>query len=157
MFCQELIEGGLSIYQGRILNAGISVEKRKRASHPVTCFDGEIRQVLNNLVSNAIDAMHPHGGRLLLRSRESTNWKTGRRGLVLTVADTGPGMNQVTVKRIFEPFFTTKGNAGTGLGLWISCEIIDRHGGTLRVRSSQREGRSGTVFTIFLPFAAVQR
>lgn len=157
IFCQELIEGGLSIYQGRILNSGISVEKRKRASHPVTCFDGEIRQVLNNLVSNAIDAMHPKGGRLLLRSRESTNWKTGKRGLILTVADTGPGMSQETVKRIFEPFFTTKGNGGTGLGLWISCEIVDRHGGTLRVRSSQRQGTSGTVFTIFLPFEAVRR
>ena len=157
VFCQDLIEGGLSIYQGRILNVGISVEKRKRASHPVTCFHGEIRQVLNNLVSNAIDAMHPDGGRLLLRSRESTNRKTGQRGLVLTVADTGPGMSQVTLKKIFEPFFTTKGNGGTGLGLWISCEIVNRHGGDLRVRSSQREGHNGTVFTIFLPFAAVQR
>ena len=157
MFCQELIEGGLSIYQGRILNLGISVEKRKRAVHPVTCFDGEIRQVLNNLVSNAIDAMQPKGGRLLLRSRESTNWKTGQRGLVLTVADTGPGMSQETVGRVFEAFYTTKGNGGTGLGLWISSEIVDRHGGTLRVRSSQCKGRSGTVFTMFLPFDPVKR
>ena len=70
VFCQELIEGGLSIYQGRILNAGISVEKRKRASNPVTCFDGEICQVLNTLVSNAIDAMHPKAGRLIPPGRQ---------------------------------------------------------------------------------------
>ena len=152
VFCQELIDGGLSIYQGRIVNAGITVEKRKRASHPVICFDGEIRQVLNNLVSNAIDAMQPNGGRLLIRSREGTQWKTGAKGLFLTVADTGPGMSQETVKRIFEPFFTTKGDGGTGLGLWISCEIINRHRGSLSVRSSQRLPSIGTVFTLFLPF-----
>ncbi len=154
--CEELIEGGLSIYQGRIVNSGITVEKRLRAPHPVVCFDGEIRQVLNNLVSNAIDAMHSTGGRLLLRSRECTNPKTGKAGLVLTVADTGPGMSHETVKRIFEPFFTTKGNGGTGLGLWISCEIVDRHGGTIRVRSSQRTGSCGTVVALFLPFDSVK-
>ncbi len=157
MFCQDLIEGGLSIYQGKIVNARIVVEKRKRASHPVTCFEGEIRQVLNNLVSNAIDAMQQSGGRMLLRSREATNWKTHQKGLVLTVADTGPGMSQETVRKIFEAFFTTKGEGGTGLGLWISCEIIKRHGGNLRVRSTCRGVNRGTVFTIFLPFEAVIR
>ena len=157
MFCQDLIEGGLSIYQGKIVNARIVVEKRKRASHPVTCFEGEIRQVLNNLVSNAIDAMQQSGGRMLLRSREATNWKTHQKGLVLTVADTGPGMSQETVRKVFEAFFTTKGEGGTGLGLWISCEIIKRHGGDLRVRSTCRGVSRGTVFTIFLPFEAVTR
>lgn len=155
--CEALIDGGLSIYQGRILNAGILVEQRTRACRAVTCFDGEIRQVLNNLVSNAIDAMHSSGGRLMLRSREATNWKTGARGLVLTVADTGPGMTQETLKRVFEPFFTTKGAGGTGLGLWISCEIVNRHGGSLRVRSGQHPGASGTVLALFLPFETVIR
>lgn len=112
MFCQDLIEGGMSIYQSRIENAGIMVEKRKRASHPVTCFEGEIRQVLNNLVSNAIDAMQQGGGRLLLRSREATNWKTQQKGLVLTVVDTGPGMPQDTVRKDFSAFFTTREKAG---------------------------------------------
>ena len=155
--CHDLIGESLSIYQSRILDAQIDVELRKRNSRPVTCFEGEIRQVLNNLLSNAIDAMRPGGGRLICRSRAGTNWKTGKQGLVLTIADTGLGMSPPVVTRIFEPFFSTKGIGGSGLGLWISCEIINRHEGNLRVRSSQREHHSGTVFTVFLPFDAVKR
>ncbi len=155
--CEELIESAISLYQGRLVNSNVQVEKRKRAARPVLCFEGEIRQVLSNLIVNAIDAMHPHGGRLLMRSREATDWKTGRKGLVLTVADTGSGMSSDTAAKIFEPFFTTKESGGTGLGLWVSYEIIQRHGGTLAVRSSRRKGRSGTVFTLFLPFEAVVR
>jgi PAS domain S-box-containing protein len=155
--CKELFDSVLSLYQGRIVNSAIRIEDRSRSSEPVRCFDGEIRQVLSNLVSNAIDAMQPAGGRLLLRSREGTNWKTGQRGVALTVADTGSGISPTVLQRIFEPFFTTKDIAGTGLGLWVSSEIINRHNGSLRVRSTQKPGRSGTVFTIFLPFDAVTR
>ena len=91
MFCQELIEGGLSIYQGRILNSGISVEKRKRALHPVTCFDGEIRQVLNNLVSNAIDAMHPKGGRLASSEQREHQLEDRPEGARADGSGYGPG------------------------------------------------------------------
>ncbi len=156
--CQDLFESVLSIYQGRLVNSNVVVEKRKRATAPVLCFDGEIRQVLNNIVGNAIDAMHPSGGRLLLRSREATDWRTGRKGLGLTVADTGGGMSPQTLKRIFEAFYTTKGIGGTGLGLWVSKEIIDRHEGRLKVRSRQQpSGGGGTVFHLFMPFEAVNR
>ncbi len=155
--CVELIESVLSVYQARFVNSRIQVEKRKRAEKPVLCFEGEIRQVLSNLVGNAIDAMHPNGGLLLLRSRDGTDWRTDRKGLVITVADTGSGMSAMTRKKIFEPFFTTKGIGGNGLGLWVSQEIVDRHHGTLRVYSNQREGRSGTVFSLFLPYDAVSR
>jgi signal transduction histidine kinase len=61
-------------------------------------------------------------------------------------------MSPRTISRIFEPFFTTKEVSGTGLGLWICREIVDRHHGDLRVRSSASPERSGTVFTLFLPF-----
>ncbi len=155
--CQDLFESVLSIYQGRLVNSEVVVLKRKRATVPVLCFDGEIRQVLNNIVGNAIDAMHPAGGRLLLRSREATDWKTGRKGLGLTVADTGSGMSSETLKRIFDAFYTTKGIGGTGLGLWVSKEIVERHEGVLKVRSRQKPGRSGTVFYLFMPFEAVSR
>lgn len=151
VYCYDLIGETLSVFQGRLVNSRIEVEKRKRAQRPVHCLDGEIRQVLGNLVGNAIDAM-PFGGRLLIRSREATNWRTGERGIVLTVADTGTGMSASVQKRIFEPFYSTKGIGGTGLGLWISCEIVTRHKGSLRTRSSQQEECSGTVFTLFLPF-----
>ncbi|MGI8770190.1 MAG: two-component system sensor histidine kinase NtrB [Acidobacteriaceae bacterium] len=148
---EDLIDSVLSIYQGRLLNSHIEVKYRKRDSQQVVCFEGEIRQVLNNLVGNAIDAMHPKGGQLLLRSREATDWSSGRRGLMLTVADTGAGIGPHSLRRIFEPFFTTKGIGGSGLGLWISQDIVARHHGTLQVRSSQREGCTGTVFSLFLP------
>jgi PAS domain S-box-containing protein len=155
---EQLIDSVVSLFQSRIVNAGINVEDRKNVTQPVRCFEGEIRQVLSNLVSNAIDAMHPHGsGRLLLRSRVGRDWTTGRPGLVITVADTGGGMSAPVISRIFEPFYTTKGIGGTGLGLWVSNEIVHRHHGTLRFRSSQKEGRSGTTATLFLPFDAVSR
>lgn len=109
------------------------------------------RPLLNNLVGNAFDAM-PNGGRLIIRSRASTNWTTGKRGLILTFADTGSGIPRQVQERIFEPFFTTKGSTGTGLGLWISKDIIEKHHGSIRVRSSQQAGKSGTVFSLFLPF-----
>jgi PAS domain S-box-containing protein len=154
---ESLIESVLLIYQGRIVNSQVKVEMRLRAHAPVKCFEGEIRQVLSNLVSNAIDAMSPRGGRLRLRCRTDLDWKTGRRGVVITVADTGAGMARETLRRLFEPFYTTKGNSGTGLGLWVSRQIVDRHRGKIWVRSCQVPGRSGTVFTVFLPFTAATR
>ena len=155
--CDDLLGSALSIYQGRLQNLDITVEKRKRARQNVLCFDGEIRQVLNNFVGNATDAMTAHGGRLFLRSREGVDWPTGSNGLWLTVADTGSGMSPEALRRAFEPFFTTKGIGGTGLGLWISGEIVKRHGGKIRIRSRPGPAPSGTVMTLFLPYEAVRR
>ncbi len=149
--CEQLFESVLSIYQGRMTGDHVRLEKRKRAQSAVVCFDGEIRQVLSNLLGNALDAMGSSGGRIQLRSRDGHDWKTGRPGLVITVADTGSGIPPQALARIFEAFFTTKEVGGTGLGLWVSQEIIARHEGRLRVRTSTRPGRSGTVFTLFLP------
>ena len=154
---EELLDGVLSVHRSRIVNAHVTVERRDRTQCPVLCFEGEIRQVLSNLVGNAVDAMQSGDGRLLLRSRVARDWVTDRRGLAITVADTGMGMSGATVAQVFQAFFTTKGIAGTGLGLWVSKEILDRHHGELRVRSSQRPRASGTVFVIFLPFEAVGR
>ena len=157
MSCSDLFGETLSVYQGRLVNSGIDVEKRKRAKRPAECFEGEIRQVLSNFISNAIDAMHPGGGRLVLRSREATQWTTGEKGLVLTVADTGPGISPEQQKKIFDAFYTTKGIGGTGLGLWISKEIVERHCGAIRLRSSQAPEHHGTVFSLYLPFSASPR
>ena len=154
--CESLLEAAVSIFQGRILNSNIHVERRSVCKAPIHCFEGEIRQVLSNLIGNAIDAMQPRGGRLLLRGRQGHDG-AGREGVFLTVADNGPGMSRETSARAFEPFFTTKGSRGTGLGLWVCQEIVGRHGGGLRLRSSQRHSASGTVITIFLPFANISR
>lgn len=152
--CEDLFGSSLLIFQGRIQNAGIYVSKRKRAKQPVLCLEGEIRQVMNNLIGNAIDAMKT-GGTLTVRSAEGTDWRTGRRGLRLLVADTGTGISPSAMKKLFQAFYTTKGIGGTGLGLWVSHEIVERHKGRLLVRSSTQEGRTGTVFTLFLPFGSL--
>jgi signal transduction histidine kinase len=113
---------------------------------------GEIRQVLANLVGNAMDAL-PEGGRIVLRTVASRDWRSGRSGISVTVADNGTGMKEETLRHIFEPFFSTKGITGTGLGLWISHEIAVKHRGTLRVRSRAVTPGvpGGTVFRLFIP------
>jgi PAS domain S-box-containing protein len=152
---RALISSTLAIYQGRLANTGIVVTRRDRGDRQVCCFEGEVRQVLNNLIGNAIDAMYGMGGKLIIRSREGTLWDVGTRGIVITIADQGPGMSRETAARVFEPFFTTKGLNGTGLGLWVSEDIIKRHHGRLRLRSSQNSKHSGTVFTVFLPYEPI--
>lgn len=151
---EELMESVRSVYHGKMLNAGATAEVRHRPAPPVRCFEGEIRQVISNLVSNALDALPQEEGRLCLRSRVAHDLHTGKPMLTLTVADNGSGITPDVLKKMFRPFYTTKGMMGTGLGLWISQEIVNRHNGKLRVRS--RQGK-GTVFTIALPYDAVSR
>lgn len=98
-----------------------------------------------------------HPGTLFIRTREGTNWATGEPGFVFTIADTGDGIAHENIKRLFEPFFSTKGTTGTGLGLWVSKEIIERHRGAIRLRSSQSAEHHGSVSTIFLPYRAAER
>jgi PAS domain S-box-containing protein len=149
----DLFSTVLTIYEGKLHNSGVSVETSYRTSEPIVCFAGDVRQVLNNLVGNAIDAMSKQGGRLLIRSNVSRDWSTDTKGIVFTVADTGSGIARDDMSQIFEPFFTTKGIGGTGLGLWVSKEVVSRHNGTLKVRSSVAPNCSGTVFRFFLPFS----
>jgi len=146
----ELLQSVITLYHGRLINSNIEVQYKRRSAEPVMCFDGDIRQVLNNLVGNAIDSMR-NGGKLLLRSCNCKSWRTGERGLIITVADTGEGMTPEVRGRIFDAFYSTKGTNGTGLGLWISKGIVDKHCGLLEVRSSRRPNCSGTVFRLFLP------
>jgi signal transduction histidine kinase len=147
--CDELVRNVLSLLKSRIVSANVHIDTDALAPAPVLCYEGEVKQILNNLIANAIEAMPAEGGRLVLRTRLSTR-KPGR-GAVVTVADTGLGMSNQTLSRSFNPFFTTKGEKGNGLGLWISREIAARHGGTLKARSSQHHSRRGSVFQLFLP------
>ena len=147
---EALLDPSLGLYAGRLANAGVALAVRHSAAEPVTCYEGEVRQVLNNLLSNAIEAMKT-GGRLFVRTGQARSWKTGGQGLRITIADTGHGMSKGVQARLFEAFYTTKGENGTGLGLWISRGIIEKHFGSLHMRSSTRPGASGSVFRIFLP------
>ena len=145
---RELIEPVLALYQGRLNNSHIDVHVHALEAQSVTCMEGDIRQVLNNLVANAIDSMR-RGGKLVIRARNTR--RRGVEGVRIAIADTGHGMPESTRRRIFEPFYTTKGINGTGLGLWISCGIIEKHRGCIAVRSSVVPERQGTVFSVFLP------
>ena len=145
---QELISAVARLYIGRLANSHISVEARYDTDTPILCFENDIRQVLNNLIANAIDAMRT-GGSLMVRAHDAHH--KGVHGVRIAIADTGHGMTKPTLARIFEPFFTTKDLNGTGLGLWISAGIVERHQGHLNVRSSIDPAHHGTVFTLFLP------
>lgn len=153
----EMLTTVLAMHQARVRQLRIDVQKDIKPTPEVSCYEGEIRQVINNLVGNAIDAMPAQGGKLILKGRAAIDWRTGRSGVCVTVADTGTGMAPETLTRIFDPFFTTKGLEGTGLGLWVSHGIIDRHAGRLQLRSSKGSAKHGTVFRIFLPVESVQR
>ncbi len=119
----------------------ITVELRPRAAAPVSGSAAELREVLTNLVFNAVDAME-QGGTLTLQS-----WSTGA-DVFVAVRDTGVGMPAAVRQRIFEPFFTTKGERGSGMGLSVAFGIIQRHGGEISVVS---EPGQGTTFTVRLP------
>ncbi len=147
----DILQSVLALYQGRFANSNIVVNRR--FSDPaILCFEGEIRQVLTNLVGNAVDVLadEPHPT-ISVRARAATNLSTGRKGVQVTIADNGHGMSPQTQSRIFEAFFTTKGIGGTGLGLWVSAEIVKKDQGTLRVRSRESGPHRGTVFTLFIP------
>lgn len=147
---EELIETVLMLLDSRMRDQRIEIVRQYRTHPTLLAHDGELRQVVANLVGNAIDAQ-PAGGRIIVRAAKSRNWNTGARGVVVTVADSGTGMDRDTSSRVFEPFFSTKGITGTGLGLWVSSEIAAKHQGTLRVRSrlSRAPGDGGTVFRFF--------
>jgi signal transduction histidine kinase len=103
-----------------------------------------------NLIGNALDAM-PSGGKLRLRIRRTTDWVTQREGLRITIADTGDGMSSETRRRLFEPFYATNKPIGTGMGLWICADIVNKYDGRISVKSSDAFKHTGSVFSLFLP------
>jgi PAS domain S-box-containing protein len=150
LYMEEALDSAVAFHHTRLLKNRVEVQTMYKSCEPVHALEGEVRQVLLNLIGNALDAM-PLGGTLILRSRQDRDWKTGRMGVRATVADTGEGMTPETRAHLFEAFYTTKGAEGTGLGLWVSSEIVKKHGGNIRVRSTRSCGKSGSVFSVFLP------
>lgn len=145
----DLLRTLMTLYTGRLLVRRLTAEMKLSDAPPVLCLEGEIRQVINNLLRNALDAMD-EGGRLLVRMHPQTNWVSGQHGIRMTVADTGDGISPAIMQHLFEPFQTTKELTGTGLGLWVSKGIIEKHNGYIRTRSRRGENH-GTVFTVWLP------
>jgi len=143
----------LQLYARKLESKQIRVIRRYRGQFQISGYSGEVRQLLANLLVNAVDAMED-GGCLRVRVGES-QLSDGRSGVRLTVADNGSGIPRENLRRLFEPFYTTKQEAGTGLGLWVSRGIVEKHGGSIRVRSRSEGRYRGTVFSVFLPSADV--
>lgn len=148
----DVVSVVLSLFRAKLRAAGITTRVRTEQEKEIRCMPSEMQHIFANLMSNAIDAM-PQGGRLLIRLRPSHDWQEGNaEGIRMTFADTGVGMNRATMRRVFEPFFTTKAETGTGLGMWVVAQLTERRHGHVRVWSTQREGNSGTAFSVFFPF-----
>lgn len=143
---EELMESVLFFHETELRIRGIELQRRYRSTPPVLCLAGELQQVLTNLISNALEALQ-NNGKIAVGVRPGTA-AVDREGVIVTIADSGSGMDRRTLERLFHPFVTTKGELGTGLGLWVCRGILDKHHATIRVRS--RRG-TGTVFRIFMP------
>jgi signal transduction histidine kinase len=141
----------LALLRRKIMQKKIDVVRRYDFSGEIVLYPGEMRQVLSNLVVNAIEAMQP-GGKVIVHIYETRKWNDGEvRGVRISIADTGTGIAPEQLQHIGEPFFTTKGQKGTGLGLWVSQGILRKYGGELRISSSTKPEHHGTVFSMFLP------
>ncbi|HYL96952.1 MAG TPA: ATP-binding protein [Terriglobales bacterium] len=138
----ELVREVVALYEAKLRAKSIRVHTDAAASRPILGSRGELRQVIANLVANAVDVLSG-GGAIRLVTTDLDG------GVQLRVFDNGPGIPAENLARIFEPFFTTKAELGTGLGLWVSRQIVEKHGGTIAVESTSR----GTCFTISLPSA----
>ena len=148
----QVMESVLALLAPQVRMSGITVTSRFDTLRPVRGFPGELRQVFSNLVVNAVHSMTA-GGRLLLHVYESSlSSDPERKGVRVTVLDNGDGIPPGVRKNLFAPFYTTKGEGGTGLGLWVTRGIIEKHEGTIHFISSVRPGRTGTAFSVFLPF-----
>lgn len=151
-----IVNESLLILKERLERARVEVKARVQDGTVLLGFAGELRQVIDNLLLNAVEAM-PDGGKVWVSLHESFDWGKGRehrKGVRLMVADSGYGIPREYRERVLEPFFTTKPEKGTGLGLWVLRGILSKHEGSMRVRSSDTPGSSGTVISIFLPYHA---
>jgi two-component system, sporulation sensor kinase C len=151
----ELLRSVLALFAGRLKETRVHADLTTDDAPELMCFPGEIRQVFVNLISNAIDSM-AKGGQLKIRVRPSSDWRTGEHGVRVTIADTGEGMSLETRTHIYQAFFTTKGAQGSGLGLWVTSNIVKKHQGCMHVRSKCASASGGTVFSVVFPYRGAQ-
>jgi signal transduction histidine kinase len=146
---REMIDGALQIFAPRLKSRGVAIVKRTPPVGRIRGFGGEIQQIISNLLSNSMDAV-PNNGRIEFRLSQISGNGDGCDKVRFTIADTGSGIPPDRLGKMFEPFFTTKEMHGTGLGLWVTKQIVEKHEASIRVRS--KLGR-GTVFSITFPVA----
>jgi signal transduction histidine kinase len=152
-YLHDLVQNVLMVYRSRLVRANIEVDTRFNDLQKITVNKEEMLQVFSNVISNSIDAMD-HGGRLHISIRNVISFTEN--GIQMVVRDTGSGIKQEYLERVFDPFFTTKGDFGTGIGLWVAKQLVEKRGGRISVLSSTEQGQSGNTILIFVPFAASQ-
>jgi PAS domain S-box-containing protein len=140
-----LLDEVVQLFQTRAQQQRVKIVSRYTDEMRTVQYDPALRQVFANIIGNALEAMEMRGGRITVRAQLSPA------GVVVTVSDTGHGIEGANLASIFEPFFTTKGERGTGLGLWVTRGIVEEHGGKLQLRSCTSGPRHGTIFRITLP------
>jgi PAS domain S-box-containing protein len=154
VYLHELMENVLSVYSSKLLNTGITIDKQFHNDRKVLVSKGEILQIFSNVITNAADAMR-QGGMLKISIRQIVS--PTQDGIQTIIRDNGNGIRDEHLAQIFEPFFTTKGDLGTGIGLWVTKQLVEARGGEILVTSSTENGNSGTTVTIFIPFAVPSR
>ncbi|MGB7136862.1 MAG: ATP-binding protein, partial [Acidobacteriaceae bacterium] len=147
---RELIEGVLLLLDRRLQHQGIEVETRMAATITVEGFPAELRQVFTNLIVNATEAAGPKG-RVGIRMEATEPAEFQGSGALVEIVDSGPGIPDAVAPRLFQPFFTTKGADGTGLGLWVSMGIVQKHGGSIQLARSDDSRWTGACVRVFLP------
>jgi len=152
----EVLEDVLGIHSRKIQIHNVKLQKSFEGDGVIWGFPGEMRQAFLNLVGNAIEAM-AHGGTLNIRLYPSRDSRNGfRRGVRVSIFDNGAGIEKTHRKRLFEPFFSTKDTKGTGLGLWVTQGIVQKHEGAIRFRSSSFSEGKVTCFSVFVPTEHIQ-
>jgi signal transduction histidine kinase len=145
----DVIQDVLTVYDRKCQYKSLKIEQRIEPNLTVNTVQGELKQILSNLLANAIDASR-ESGRIIIRAGACRHLPSGSRAVRIVIADNGTGISKENRERLFVPFFTTKKAVGTGLGLWVTKDLLKKHGGDIRYRSND-SGSSGTVMRIFLP------
>ncbi len=146
----ELLDSSIDLLQAKIKAKDAIIRTEWNGDLVVDTVSGEMRQVFSNLLANALDALEP-GGQIRIRAKEYRSEASAARCVRVMFADNGHGIPSDLRSRIFDPFFSTKGNIGTGLGLWVTKQIVEKHGGSIRMRSRCNAKESGTIFSVTLP------
>jgi signal transduction histidine kinase len=149
-----VLDSAVDLLKSKIDEKRATVEKDWRADVQIVAVAGELRQVFSNLLTNSLDAIGFNGKIRIRVSTHASARDPGARTVRITFLDDGRGISPSARSHIFEPFFTTKGTVGTGLGLWVTRQIVDKHSGSIRLRSRSEGAKTGTAFSIVLPFEA---
>jgi len=147
---RELIDGVLLLLDRRMKHQGIQLETELTEALMVEGFPAELRQVFTNLIGNAIEAAGSRG-RIRIRMEHAAAEELHGAGAVIEIVDSGVGIPSDIAPKLFQPFFTTKGATGTGLGLWVSMGIVQKHGGAIRIANSTDRELPGACIRVFLP------